>query len=205
VSDLMFTKPKKEIRAADVAICGHFLKKVIRVIARDRRMAAIHEAGHMVVASRFGFRCQAFILPTPDNDRGEEKMWVGRCSLAGRKPTKQRKRMIAVAGAVAEAYWQDRDIWDVAEEIDWYEPAVMSPTDWHLAGCPVGEPNTRLFTAVGEVAALLRPDGGSLWSPLIQTARNLIVTSRTIRLETPPISTPLTGESWNYRNNQVRG
>jgi hypothetical protein len=109
-----------------------------------------------------------------------QKMWVGRCCFSGKKPTKQDQRMIAVAGAVAEACWQDRAIWGVAEEWDWYDPAVMSESDWRLAGCPIGKPGQAVFTAIDRVGALLRPDGGPLWHELIQTARHLIVGSRAI-------------------------
>jgi hypothetical protein len=169
VSDPTFAKPKEQLN-------------LTQITARDRRMAAIHEAGHMVIAGRFGVRYQAWILPAPDNDPWEEKTWIGTCRFLGeKKPTKQQKRMIAVAGAAAEACWQDREMWDGAEDINWYDPAVMSPSDWRGAGCPVGKPDTHFFTAVGDVAALLRPDGGPLWSPLIQAARNLIAESRTIR------------------------
>ena len=86
-----------------------------------------------------------------------------RCCFSGKKPTKQHQRMIAVAGAVAEACWQDRVICDVADEWDWYDPAVMSESDWRFAGCSVGEPIRALFTAIDEVGALLRSNGGPLW------------------------------------------
>ncbi len=151
------------------------------IVARDRRLAAIHEAGHKVIAESFGACCQALIFPH-FHGGPSQKTWLGKCFRLPKQLSKQQERMIAVAGAVAEAYWQDRDIWDVAEEIDWYEPAVMSQSDWHLGGCAVGEPSTRLFTAIQEVAVLLRPDGGPLWSSLLRTARELIVASREILL-----------------------
>jgi hypothetical protein len=128
-----------ERSAAQAAVSGKLSRKAIRVISRDRRMAAIHEAGHMVVASSFGVLCQAWIVPVLGSERWQ-KMWVGQCCFSGKKPTKQHQRMIAVAGAVAEACWQDRMIWDVADEWDWYDPDVMSESDWRFAGCLVGEP-----------------------------------------------------------------
>jgi hypothetical protein len=147
-------------------------------------MAAIHEAGHMVVASSFGVLCQAWIVPVQGSER-RQKMWVGRCRFLGGKPFSQLQRMIAVAGAVAEACWQDRAIWGVAEEWDWYDPAVMSESDWRFAGCSVGQPSRALFTAIDEVGALLRSNGGPLWQELIQTARGLIDTSRAIEYVAP--------------------
>ena len=98
--------------------------------------------------------------------------------LSGKKPTKEDRRMIAVAGAVAEACWQDRAIWSVTDEWDWCDPAVMSESGWRFAGCPVGEPNQALFAAIDKVGALLWSDGGPLWGELIRTARDLIVGSR---------------------------
>jgi hypothetical protein len=56
---------KNKIRAAAAAVNGKLLRKAIRVISRDRRMAAVHEAGHIVVASSFGVLRQAWIVPVP--------------------------------------------------------------------------------------------------------------------------------------------
>jgi hypothetical protein len=162
--------------------------KLIRVRARDRRMAAIHEAGHLVIARMFGFPGSAWIWP---NDQPEEKTWLGRtkrCPIISvnhgkvrvKTPTKSQDRMIAVAGAVAEACWQDRAIWRVAVEWDWDDPVVMSDSDWHLSGCPIGRPSPALYTAIDKVEALLRSDCGALWPSLCQTARDLIIENRAI-------------------------
>jgi hypothetical protein len=134
----------------------------------------------MVVAQSLGVACQAWIFPNLPAEPFLEKTWLGQCTFG--KFTKPQQRMISVAGAVAEACWRDRDIWDVAAEIDWYEPEVMSETDWHFSGCPVGEPSTRLFAAIDKVALLLRPDSGPLWPSLLRTAHELIVESREIFL-----------------------
>ena len=72
-----------ERSAAQAAVSGKLLRKAIRVISRDRRMAAIHEAGHMVVASSFGALCQAWIVPVLDSEPWQ-KMWVGRCCFLRR-------------------------------------------------------------------------------------------------------------------------
>ncbi len=166
-----------ERSAAQAAVYGKLVRKAIRVISSDRRMAAIHEAGRMVVASSFGVLCQAWIVPVQGSERWQ-KMSAGRCCFSGNKPTKKQQRLIAVARAVAEACWQDRAICSVADEWDWCDPAVMSESDRRFAGCPVGKPNRALFAAIDKVGALLRPDGGPLWLELIQTARDLIVGSR---------------------------
>jgi hypothetical protein len=173
-----------ERSAAQAAVYGKLWRKAIRVISRDRRMAAIHEAGHIVVARSFGVSCQAWIVPVLDNEPWQ-KMWVGRSCFIGGKPTSRQLSMIAVAGAVAEACWQDRAISSVADEWDWYDPAVMSESDWRFAGCSVGQPSRALFTAIDEVGALLRSNGGPLWQELIQTARGLIDTSRAVEHVAP--------------------
>lgn len=76
-----------EQSAAQAAVSGKLWRKAIRVISRDRRKAAIHEAGHMVVASSFGVLCQAWIVPVLDSEPWQQ-MWVGRL-LFLRKETYQ--------------------------------------------------------------------------------------------------------------------
>jgi hypothetical protein len=73
--------------------------KLIRISARDRRMAAIHEAGHIVMARKLGLPLSsAWIVPNGDGGL-EENFWTGRVRLAlwhtTTKPTKRRRRMSA--------------------------------------------------------------------------------------------------------------
>jgi hypothetical protein len=158
-----------------------------RLIAYDRRMAAIHESGHLVIGQMLGFPGRAHIQRY--NEPGE-KTWIGstttlpritirRGETRVRAPSKTQKQMIAVAGAIAEECWLSSISGELEIDIDWWDPDAMSETDWSLSGCPIGEPSNRLFTAADKVAALLRPDGGRLWPTLILSARNLIVASRT--------------------------
>jgi hypothetical protein len=72
---------KNKISAAHAAVNGKLLRKAFRIIIRDRRMAAIHEAGHMVVANSFGVLCQAWIVPVLDGEPWQ-KIWVGRCCFS---------------------------------------------------------------------------------------------------------------------------
>ena len=79
-----------------------------RIEARDRRLAAIHEAGHAVVARHM--RVTAFnpeIWRNPDAGKNE-KTWLGNIRIE-RSPRTSRAHMamIAVAGAIAEHGWED--------------------------------------------------------------------------------------------------
>ena len=68
------------------------------------------------------------------------------------KPTKRQRRMVAVAGAIAELSWQ-REFDEIDYDFDWchdwwWDPAIMSESDWDLAGCGPGEPDKPFFTAI---------------------------------------------------------
>lgn len=150
--------------------------------AWDRRKAAIHEAGHIVVSEHVG--CPIFgawiepIIPlgklfTTRSSSFQEKTWVGHARLDRSGVNDFHRCQIGVAGAVAELAW-DR------EPIDpdyWTEPAIMSEADWQLVGCRSGEPDATLCEAIEQVGEWLRP-AAPLWYPLILTARALIIESR---------------------------
>ena len=159
-----------------------------RVVALDRRLAAIHEAGHVVIANSFGVQCQAWIMPEfdaedllEDQNLLYQKTWtcVARFGRYGsfETLTAQKRRMIAVAGAIAEGRWAEGHRTRADATRDWFNPAVMSESDWRLANCPLGKPSKALFAAINKVGRLLRPDG-ALWPELITTARDLMVQSR---------------------------
>jgi hypothetical protein len=155
---------KKEADAAQSAVSGKLLRKVIGTISRDRRMAAIHEAGHVVMTRKLGLPlASAWIVP---NDGGgfEEKFWTGRVQRhATTKPTKRQRRMVGVAGAIAELSWEGEfdDIDDLEWCHDWWwDPAIMSESDWDMAGCPPGEPDEPFFNAIEKVGALLQRNTG---------------------------------------------
>jgi len=80
---------------------------------RSRRRAAIHEAGHVMIARLFGYTlASAWLI------RDDDAYWTGRVQLRNMIPINAaQSRMIGVAGAVAEACWDDR-FWDV-ESVDW--------------------------------------------------------------------------------------
>ena len=146
--------------------------------ARQRRLVAVHEAGHVVITQRFGYPCEAWIGPD-DGERG----WHG-WARAKRiryvrhggsiwqevlpELTQRQKRLINVAGAVAEFCWDDWcDPWECFE--------TMSESDRELGGFPPDEPDEVYYAAFRAVWKLLNRDTGPLWPSLIKTARSLIV------------------------------
>ena len=150
-------------------------RKAARTMARDRRMAAIHEAGHVVISRRAGLLVEsAWIEPTDNPVWPDEKTWIGHTRLGSSltKCAPHERRMIGVAGAVAEAVWSGDDV-DEEEQWQWRE--VMSESDWHIVGCAPGDPDEACFAAINQTATLL---AGSLRRPLLREARRLIVESR---------------------------
>jgi hypothetical protein len=146
-----------------------------RILARERRSAAIHEAGHVVIARRLGFELlSAWIVPH-DGEEPDDRTWIGRVQI-GRphEASEYDRRMLGVAGAVAEHLWHGGWIED-------YSPDEgMSESDWHLAGWsdPDDEPDDVFLDAIEDVGRLFTRDGAG-WQELIAEARRLIVASRT--------------------------
>jgi len=147
-----------------------------RVKSRDRRLAAIHEAGHLVIARRFRIPVtSAYIFPT-DNPAWDEKHWIGRIQGEFLLHTRGQRLMFGVAGAVAEMSWRNVEDLDWSEE--WWDAETMSETDWKMAGCVPGNPDGPCFTAIKRVARHFDRRTGRLWPSLIKTARTLIIQSR---------------------------
>jgi hypothetical protein len=144
-----------------------------RVIARDRRLAAVHEAGHVVVAARFGLHPDAAWIRRAESPP-EQRAWIGRVKFAdlGLLSALER-RMLGCAGAMAELLWQREDI----HPDYWIEADRMSESDWDLADCEPGEPDDICIEAIEELECLLSEDG-PLWSDLLRQARQLIVEAR---------------------------
>ena len=154
----------------------------IRIVAKDRRKAAIRVAGPVVVAKSLGVDAlYSYIEPSLSSslDGGgviEERTWQGRSGFQQiRSPV--HRRMISVAGAVAECCWHGAGFEDVSFSLE-YEPEFMSPSDWAIAGCASGEPTPELVEAAKQVFSLLTRFGGVLWPALLTEARQLIITSR---------------------------
>ena len=151
-----------------------------RIEARDRRLAAIHEAGHHVIARHRGMReVDSWIERVGDPTRYETS-WVGHCRW--RNPTRGSRRsdtMIGVAGMIAENLWKSRNdpglmdsIYDLLDD-----PNCMSESDWRNAGidCDNGWTKT---TQHRQIEAVIDLRSGPLWSELLRRARKLIIESR---------------------------
>jgi hypothetical protein len=72
-----------------------------RICVRDRRMAAVHEAGHIVTARALGFEVLSAWI---GKNEGEvvERTWIGDVRIAGlEKADDVSRRMVGVAGSVA--------------------------------------------------------------------------------------------------------
>jgi len=53
-----------------------------RTLARDRRPAAIHEAGHVVVARQLGIEISSAWIAPNDGGLPDERTWIGRVQMA---------------------------------------------------------------------------------------------------------------------------
>ena len=156
-----------------------------RILAWDRRNAAVHEAGHHVMAQLCGIEPVAAWIEPTETPRKNEKLWIGH--FQSKTPSRSSPRsiprltritkLVAVAGSVAEYCWRgeevDPDYW-------WMFPEIMSPADWREAGCNPGQPDDACFRAIDRAGELLSRNG-LLWDDLVSTARQLIYESRELQ------------------------
>jgi hypothetical protein len=146
----------------------------VQISARDRRLAAIHEAGHFTIGRHLGLLAINARIEKNLNRGPDEKLWIGNTKIQRTTPAKS--RMVAVAGAVAEFCWNGETYEDTQD--DWENPLTMSDTDWVLSGCNPGDPSRELMHAIERVFALFHPTKGQLWPTLLGKARYIIVGSR---------------------------
>jgi hypothetical protein len=150
----------------------------IRLWARDRRMAAIHEAGHVVIAKMLRVPVgPAYVYLTTGRrlDPLCHKTWRGKTHCGYQRAKKRQRLMIGVAGAVAELAWRGEAI----DEDFWFEPTMMSASDWRLVECKPGSPDRNCINVIATVAEVLER-GASHWPNLLTEARRLIINSRMI-------------------------
>ena len=135
-----------------------------RAEARDRRLVAMHEAGHVVIADYLGVpRGDPYIRRVANPEPGE-LTWCGFTPYSAYVDA-EALRMVAVAGCIAEAVWTGAAS---------FGPEAMSESDWEMAG---GAPSKKLLEAAEEVRdALCRT--GPLWPDLLREARRLIEEAR---------------------------
>lgn len=154
-----------------------------RIEARDRRAAAVHEAGHLVIARHFHAVSDedvTYLFPRARIWRSAtmeslwEKTWLGECrGFDFRSLSQTQRRMFGIAGYVAEAMW--RDGWS-DDDLDLlsYDYDDLSDTDKRACE-PLGEPLER---AARRVANLFDRYDGKLWPDVLRVSRQLIVESR---------------------------
>jgi hypothetical protein len=142
--------------------------------ARDRRIAAIHEAGHTVVAWRESVVVEPRIWPRPaDEDSAGKMLWLGEIEYAPRVPTPRNmpRARIGVAGVCAEERWlsdhPDGGRIDITSPLN-----RMSADDWLTAVCPSHQADWRVWRAITQVRALFRQP--EVWGDVLAVARDLI-------------------------------
>jgi hypothetical protein len=156
----------------------------VRTLATDRRHAAVHEAGHFVVAGWAGVRqVGAWIGRSATTDFRNNRSWVGQMLWSEKhmdRLSERRRMMVAVAGAFAVEVWEGHFDPDPDDGGSYYlgcpeealcDPAFMSPTDWRLADHDWGDASPQLIRAAESAIELLE---GELWQPLIAASRTLI-------------------------------
>ena len=80
-----------------------------RLEARDRRLAAIHEAGHHIIARHRGIHVIDSWIERAGDPTRDTSAWGGRCRWRNpSRVSKVTRCMIAVAGMVAEELWKGR-------------------------------------------------------------------------------------------------
>jgi hypothetical protein len=151
-----------------------------RIVAYDRRLAAIHEAAHQVVARRYGLQdVGAWIEPSPTNEPSLERTWIGHTYFTVfemRSLSPVNRTMVAVAGFIAEAVWQHHLI----EDLDYEDHYIMSDADWRLAGLVPGSPTKQFFRAVDRVEKMFLSGSSPHWKLVMANARKLIIASRSV-------------------------
>jgi hypothetical protein len=150
-----------------------------RIEAQDRRLAAMHEAGHHTIARHRGMReVESWIERVGDPTRFDSS-WGGHCRWRNpSRVSKATRYLIGVAGMVAENLWKAGNdpnrmdnIYDLLDD-----PNCMSKSDWCIAGFNRDAVFTRIqLRAMEAVIDLLC---GPLRQELLRLARELIVESR---------------------------
>jgi hypothetical protein len=108
-----------------------------RILAHDRRQAAVHEAGHVAVARRLGLRISsAWIVLNEGEAAADELTW------SGPRPDRKRVRSGSTVSPHGRRCRGGCGI-SVARRLDRRllprRQYVMSESDWHLAGCSPDE------------------------------------------------------------------
>lgn len=138
-----------------------------RIECLDRRWAAIHEAGHLVMARSCGFDASARIWKVEDSsDSMSDATWTGQTLVQKSYPERV---MIGLAGPIAEYIWKGIEF----DDIDWNDPATMSPTDWDMCGRLPGNLGRSVLRQAESLYFDLA-ERGQLWKCIVRESRRLI-------------------------------
>lgn len=133
--------------------------------ARDLSRAAIHEAGHVIVARALGLVADAWLIPAPDGGI-DNQHWVGKTRVMRGNG----ERVQAWAGSIAEMLLLDGTDSDTAYWLiqEAAEAGEVSATDLALAGGADwgAEDIERCIALVMEHAASIRAEADRLISEL---------------------------------------
>jgi hypothetical protein len=112
-------------RRCELSVDNWTIHSPAQIEAQDRRRAAVHEAGHAVMARHFGWRgvaAEIWRIEAPTRDRSS---WTGRCWLQPpNRVSMRRKRLVAVAGVVAERLWRYGGQREVLRDFSWSRPST---------------------------------------------------------------------------------
>jgi hypothetical protein len=98
----------------------------------DKHRAAVHEAGHAVVAFEYGVSVTAWLERTDTMDQVEEKTWVGHvCGFIHGEAGK----FVAVAGVVAVCSQDDPEV-SADEIVDCWQAGIIAPSSTDLEFVP---------------------------------------------------------------------
>src|SRR4051812_46219070 len=101
-------------------------------LARSRRRAAIHEAGHFVVAEFLGYKPSKYYIKRRYDMDLYLRGYTGWVEIA-KIDDPHHLRLFGVAGGVAECCWAGLKIVKAR--------SLMSDSDWALTGCAPDEPD----------------------------------------------------------------
>ncbi|HZN36033.1 MAG TPA: hypothetical protein VFB80_19520 [Pirellulaceae bacterium] len=114
---------------------------------RDKREAAIHEAGHLTVGLALGVRGSAWVYRSETTDPDNEKLWIGKHEAHGLVTA-----TVAVSGLVAEC-WVEKPETSPDEIADWIDDGLVSPSPTDKTRFPESYEET--LTAIVEAHAIL--------------------------------------------------
>jgi hypothetical protein len=138
-----------------------------RFASRDRRRAAIHEAGHAIVARHFGAEADAHIVRHALGDL-DNKAWTGQCRWRRTGLDQRAVRLICLAGYAANMIW-DSDA-DAGLDALYDDPQAFSKSD------ASGIDFALLDDDYDAVLAILHEH----WDDVVVLARSLITDARDV-------------------------